>query len=92
MDGLERLREPLGLVADLRRVEDAGVHAQEGHVARRQRPLGQEFDGLGAREAAQEVGVARPRTQEAVDLKGDHGPRVQPQRPCVLRKVGQQVL
>lgn len=67
------------------------MDAQEGHVARRERPLGQELDGLGAGEPVEEEAGSRPRAQERVDLEGDHGPGVEPQRARVLGEVGQQV-
>jgi len=43
LDGTQIAAEPLGLVADQGRVEDARLYAQKGHVVRAQGPLGQEL-------------------------------------------------
>ena len=91
-DGLERLGEPLALVANLRGVVNARLDAQEGDVAGREGPLGEELDRLGAGEPVEELAGAGPRAQERVDLEGDDGPRVEPQRARVLGEVGQEVL
>lgn len=88
----EICRIPARLVADLRGIEHSSLHPEEGHVARREGPFGQELDRLSARELVEETALPGPRAEERVDLEGDHRPGIEAQGARVFGKVGQQIL
>lgn len=91
LNGRQVAAVPFRLVADERRIEYARLNAQIGHIRGTQRPLGKELDRLGLGQLDDERRLDGSRSNEAVVLEGDDGPRVQAESARVLVEVAQNV-